>query len=119
MSFFRKESPAHPPVNGHQPRRTENRAMARVEAEARVLITTLAGESCRGVMRNMNAKAIAAHVQADLEPGNRVTISYYTDDPDEQIEVQAIVRRRNGFLYVLDTSLVDVIDEHRESDSVL
>ena len=52
-------------------------------------------------------------VETDLEPGNRVTLSYHTNDPEDRVEIQAIVRRRNGFYYVFDTRLVDLLDSSR------
>ncbi len=116
MKFFRKQY-ATRCRQEHPPCRMERRAMQRVEREARIIVTCICGEIYSGVIRNMNAGSVAAHVQADLEPGNRVSISYYSEDPEEQCEVQAIVRRRNGFLYVFDTGLVDVMDKHRETDS--
>jgi PilZ domain len=112
MSFFRRANPTGM-MNASQGCRPDRREMRRVETEARLVITTLIGEVHLGVMRNMNAEAIAARVDTDLEPGNRVTLSYHTNDPEDRIEIQAIVRRRNGFYYVFDTRLVDLVDSSR------
>ncbi len=111
MGFFKKQLLSETRPSPARDLLLEHRAMSRVEAEARILITTLNGETYQGVLRNMNGEAIAAYVEADLEPANRVTLSYCREKIDEQFEVQAIVRRRNGFLYVFDTGLVDVMDQ--------
>src|SRR5947207_12291955 len=113
MKFFRKPYSAQKSLKTGA-NRIDHRATKRIETEARLTITSLNGEIHVGVLRNMNTEAIAAHVEADFEPGNRVTVSYRTDESDEQVEVQAIVRRRNGSVYVLDTSLADIIAGNRD-----
>lgn len=89
----------------------ERRSAKRMEVEAKVTITTLNGESYVGILREMNGQAMSVVVQGELEPGNRVTIGYPLSDLDEIVEVDAIVRRRNGFRYVFDCQLVEVFDE--------
>src|ERR1051325_6025433 len=98
----------HP--NHARNRQAEHRTMPRIETEIPIVITCLAGDIHHGVLKNMNVEAVAAYVDGELEPGNRVTISYESVVPEGKLEVQAIVRRRHGHYYVFDTSLVDVID---------
>jgi hypothetical protein len=85
--------------------------MRRSESDQALTITALDGQHYPGVMCNMNGEAIMAQVQTEFEPANRVSIRYRIHDTDWELELEAIVTRRDGFRYVFDVQLAREFDE--------